>query len=566
MPGTGSRFIERQSFDTLSHCRYSKLAFHGQLEGGSQTELLMTRILHVTQGLSRGGASRCMIAMAKHSTRQGSYRHAIAPLNASETDPLAVSLARQEDIEVIEGLDQQGLLKEVERADILQINWWSTPEVDAFLRSPLPPTRLVIWAHVAGDSPPQVITEDLLKFCDRFVGGSPYTYHCRSVSSLPDDLRRRKASMMYGAADFTRLEGTAPIPHKGYNVGYIGTVDYVKMHPQYVKMSAAVTIDEAKFIVCGNGHIDVLQHEAELLGKERSFEFLGYVEDIRSVIQILDVFGYPLTPDTYAASELILQEVMYVGIPPVVFASGGIRDLVMNEFSGLVVRDPVEYTQALEHLYHSPQERRRLGENARNYARQVFRADKSGQRFNLLYDQLLLEPKKLRVWGKESLEPLISQPVTLDDILDRDPAYVGALRFIASLGIHGTPFRASFEGEHASAVDWRSLLEADEVIYSTSTLVRNLGLGWYSQHYRQDRYLKYWLGLATLGAGVYQEGAAYLAKAIELGMPLWRAGLHLAQALFACGRSVGARDILAALLKEIPDHAPARELLDAKKS
>lgn len=521
----------------------------------------MVSILHITQGLSRGGASRCLIGTARLGLDR--YRHAIVPLNPSETDPQVAAYAREQGIEVLEGLSREDLLLRIESADIVQINWWNTPEMDDFLRSSLPPTRLIVWGHVGGDSPPQVITDEILMFSDRFVGASPYTLRCQAISRMSDELRRKKTRMMYGAADFSRLAGLTPVPHQGFNIGYIGTIDFVKMHPKFVEMSASVKVDEVKYLVCGHGHIELLRQQAQALGQESKFEFLGYVEDVRSVIQILDVFGYPLTPDTYAASELTLQEVMYSGIPPVVFGAGGIRDLVINDFTGIVVRDEVEYAQAIEHLYHTPEERKRLGENARNYAEQIFRIERSSDRFIQLYDEVMSEPKRLRVWGKESSLKLVDQELKIEDILDVDPAFQGCQRFIESLGDHGEIFRRSLSQEGISSKEWAAVIEADSTIYGASTLVRNLGLGWYSRYYPNDRYLKFWLGLATLGGSSQNDVAAHaLAESLQMGIPLWRVGVHLAKALIGCNNGPTARELLQQVLMQVPECRPARELLE----
>jgi len=52
---------------------------------------------------------------------------------------------------------------------------------------------------------------------------------------------------------------------------------------------------------------------------------------IKPVIETFDVYGYPLCADTYASGELNLQEVMYAGVPPVVFPYGGVKGLVEHD-------------------------------------------------------------------------------------------------------------------------------------------------------------------------------------------------------------------------------------------
>lgn len=84
--------------------------------------------------------------------------------------------------------------------------------------------------------------------------------------------------------------------------------------------------------------------------------------------------GYPLCLDTYAASELNLQEAMFAGIPPVVFPHGGIQLLVKHNETGLVVHSNQEYRDAIAYLYNNPSERLRLGANAAEYSKRHFGA------------------------------------------------------------------------------------------------------------------------------------------------------------------------------------------------
>ncbi|MGL6281475.1 MAG: glycosyltransferase, partial [Microcoleaceae cyanobacterium] len=186
------------------------------------------------------------------------------------------------------------------------------------LRSPLPAMRLLTWFHVAGNQPPQIIPEKLIHFSDFALCSSPYTADLPLFQNLPADLCQTKTGMVYDTTDFQRLGEINLRQHQGFNVGYIGTVDLVKMHPNYVPMSAKINIPQVKFIVCGHGNDHHLKYQAEQLGVSTKFDWRGYVEDIKSVIEILDIFGYPLCEDNYSTAELVLQEAMYAGVPPVI--------------------------------------------------------------------------------------------------------------------------------------------------------------------------------------------------------------------------------------------------------
>jgi glycosyltransferase involved in cell wall biosynthesis/Tfp pilus assembly protein PilF len=484
----------------------------------------MTTILHLIQQLSLGGAARALIATAKCSARLGAFQHRVISLLPSDPDGLA--LARAGGLTVCDAPGQPALLRELSSADLVQVHWWNTPQMQSLLRQELPPLRLVLWYHVAGDGSPQIITPDLVNLADLNIATNPWT-----ATELPvfRDLspadRAERLAMIVDPADFERLQGIKLRPHAGFNVGYIGTVDTFKMHPRYVPMSAAVRIPEARFIICGAGNLAPLQEEARALEVAGRFEFRGYVKDIKPVIETFDVYGYPLCESTYASGELNLQEVMYAGVPPVVFPHGGIRQLVQHEFTGLVVRSERDYQQAIEHLHRHPAERARLGRNAAEYARQLFGAENATRRLHPLYQRLLQQPKRLRCWGARAGVSLLDQPWSVQDAQSGTGEPSGAELFAASLGDGGREFRTSLSSQQLE-----ELFSAEQAIAAASRLVHYTGVEAYLAHYPNDPFLRLWCGLGHLHHGRHDKACEDFQAAIRNGGAHWRFQWYLARA------------------------------------
>ncbi|MEH1912091.1 glycosyltransferase [Nostoc sp.] len=76
-----------------------------------------------------------------------------------------------------------------------------------------------------------------------------------------------------------------------------------------------------------------------------------------------------------------------------------IRSKTTWYYTGLVVNSELEYSQALEYLYHNPQERLRLGKNAKQYAEQIFGAENAAKQLNPIYHRLMETPKRTRQWS-----------------------------------------------------------------------------------------------------------------------------------------------------------------------
>ena len=359
----------------------------------------MPHVLHVIEYLDRGGATRAALSTAKQSSKFGPFEHSFVSLKSAH--PEALELAREAGIQVHESPSISQLDGLIDDADILQIEYWNAPAINQLLHTSLPPHRSAIWFHIAGSSMPQRIHQRLFDFADIPIAcaPTPFEEHPLFKSAL-DSNQQPEPALVIAPADFDRIKKVSHKPHSGFNIGYIGTLSFVKMHRDFIPMSVNIEIPDSTFIVCGEGNQEELMRQATALNAEHRFDFRGFVEDISSVLEILDVYGYPLCEDTYAAAELNLQEVMYAGIPPIVFPHGGIKGLIQHNRTGLFVNSIEDYRRAIEYLYYNPVERKRLGVNAAAYARAHFGSKNAARSINKVYDRLLTIPKRYHTWGE----------------------------------------------------------------------------------------------------------------------------------------------------------------------
>jgi glycosyltransferase involved in cell wall biosynthesis len=443
--------------------------------------------------------------------------------------------AEQADIPVLAAPEPARLQAAIAQADIVQVHFWNAPELYALLRSNWPPARLVLWLHIGGDQPPQVVTRELVEWADRVVSASSNTDSLPVVQALPAETR----AYVQATADLERLFGLRPQPHAGFNVGYIGTVDFSKMHSDFVALHAVVDISVARFVVCGAGPAYTrLRQQALEHGAAGRFDFRGFEPDVASVLEVLDVFGYPLCPYNYSGAELVLQEAMCAGLPAVVFPYGGAARQVTHNVTGLVVNDALSYKHAIEYLYQRPAERARLGENARQFAQREFDAGRTGRQFNAIYAGLMQSPKRPRHW------PSPSQPA--------------AEQFVESLGGTAPQFAASLRSTGVQAC-----LEAEAWIAAASPLLSSPSAGGilhYRRCYPHDPFLRLWAGLVFQGQGRPALAVAEFNAAQKLGLTHWRVAWYLAQSAVACSAPALAEGALATVLTAAPDFGPAQQL------
>jgi len=154
-------------------------------------------------------------------------------------------------------------------------------------------------------------------------------------------------------------------------------------------------LDKARYIICGEGRdLPLLIEQAGQSPIAGRFSIRGHVDDIASVLAVTDVYGYPLTANTFAAAEQNLQEALYAGCPAIVFPVGGIPHLVRHGETGFIVESEGAYAAALRRLYHDPALRARMGASAAAHARRHFQSADSARAFRGVYTTLMNEPAR----------------------------------------------------------------------------------------------------------------------------------------------------------------------------
>ena len=307
-------------------------------------------------------------------------------------------------------------------------------------------------------------------------------------------------------------------PHDTFNVGYIGLYDFVKLHEDFAALSAAISVPNVRVLAYGEGQEkQTIIHQAEQLGAGDQIMVGPYVHDLREVLAQFDVFGYPLCEDNAATSELVLQEVMRAGIPPVVLPYGSPAELVIHGETGLVARDGADYVRQIEFLYHNPSERMRLGSNASRYAEEMYGADNSARHANSIYASVLERPG-LGLDGFDARK-LFG---------DRSPTS-GARSLIASLERHAADFIASIDLRDESEV-----LAADRRI---GRVKKGLGdaILMYRSYYQDDPYLRLWNGLVLMNRGHMALAASEFKASLERDNGSSRALAYLAEATRGVG-------------------------------
>jgi len=493
----------------------------------------LPRVVHLIRQIAAGGSSQAALLAARFTP--GVQPTLVSLVPAAEPD---LSAAREAGLELISAPSSSQLHQMLADDDLVHIHFWNNPDLYRVLRGAWPPARVLVWSTVAGHHPPQILPPQMVAWADAVAVTSPISLELPALAEAPPS----SVHVVSASADAAAWEVIPPQPHDGFYVGYLGTVDFAKLHPEFVALCAGVNVPGVRFLVAGlGGAYDQLREQARALGVDVRFELRGFVKSAGAYLVELDVFGYPLAPGNYATSELALQEAQLMGVPPVVFDQPSMRHVVQHNHTGLLVATASDYCQAIEYLYHHPAERARLSANARAYGQQHFSPARMGEQFAAIYAALLRRPKRARTWPAG---------------VEAGP-WLAAAAFVDSLSGAAPQFEASLlAGDEAA-------LRADQIIEQSDRLMTapaSGGMMDWRRSFPNDAWLRVWAGLALLGQGRPALALAEFHQSRRLGLKLWRVDWHMVRAARACAAPEVAEAALARVRAAAPDFTPAHAL------
>jgi len=369
------------------------------------------KILHFTAHLG-GGVGKALSGLVAQARISGSrVKHLIVCLEEPEKSQF-VDRVREYGIEVIVCPGMDMLEKLMEDSDIVQLEWWNHPATIKHLCSlSIPPIRLLTWCHVAGLHSP-IIPKQLILASHRFLFTSQCSFENKEVMNLIPEFGDR-LGVVSSSGGFSGL----PEPIRGINkkisVGYIGSLNFAKLYPNYIDYLAAVDIPGFRVKMIGDlTNQDILNRQCDSLSKTGMLEFRGYTTDIVSELASINVLAYLLNPEHYGTTENALIEAMAMGIVPIVMDNPAERQIVDDRHTGLVVHSPDEFAEVIRWLSENPADRQRMGRQASESVRERFSAEKMEAALNGHYQSMLsMEKRKFvfsEIFGSDPAEWFLS--------------------------------------------------------------------------------------------------------------------------------------------------------------
>lgn len=343
------------------------------------------KVLHVTPHLGAGvGKAHAALSAAMPQAFDRRYVLLEAPRDHRFCDQV-----RRAGAHVEVAPDEPALMAALAQADIVQFEFWNHPRICALMARPdLPPLRSVVWCHVSGLFEPRIPT-GLVERAGRFV----LTSGCSRDAPGVREQRQRVELPVIGSG-FGFDGPTDPGPAGKRRICYLGTVDFIKLHPGFFEMIDAVTGEDVEVDVIGAfdpaGPV-ATAHRA--MRRPQRVRLLGQVDDPRSALRDCAIFVYPLQPRHYGTAENALVEAMSLGAAPLVLDHAAERAIVQDRLTGRVAGSMPDCARILRDMIDRPDETRALGRAAAQHVARTRTPRAAADAFTALYQALMLTPK-----------------------------------------------------------------------------------------------------------------------------------------------------------------------------
>src|SRR5574344_1490691 len=355
------------------------------------------RILHITPHLGGGVGRAISSTLIFEKNTNGEFCHKLLALEKPK-NPQFADICSKNEIEIVFSQNLEEIKSEIEKSDLVILHWWHHP-LNVWLLANFPKVecRIILWSHINGCSYPK-LPFSLIKEVEETFFTSKYTLSNPLWNIEEQNFAQKHSMVVYGLGKFDEIESKIHKKAKVFNIGYVGTINFSKLHPDFVKYCAEVlkVVPTAIFTLVGIPECKAeILSQAKKLNIQDKFNFTGYTKNVNDTLKTFDVFGYPLNPDHFGTTENVVLEAMNVGIPVVMLNQSAEKYLIEDKTSGFLANSVENYAQIMRILFENEALRNQIAQNAKKHLQKEFSIEKNIKNFENGITEALKEGKKV---------------------------------------------------------------------------------------------------------------------------------------------------------------------------
>lgn len=206
-------------------------------------------------------------------------------------------------------------------------------------------------------------------------------------------LDREKFVTVYNGIDVSKFTPcTSGLDNESPTIGTVARLDEPKKGLIFLIGAMEIIIREmphCQLVIAGDGPSrGDLEEIVRVRGLKENVKFLGFRRDIPKLLAGMDVF---VLPSLWEGLGNAVLEAMAMGKPVVAANVGGIPEVVINEKTGFLVSagNSAALADAIIKLLKSPEIRAEIGKAGRNRVEENFRIEKTVEKLQSIYNELI---------------------------------------------------------------------------------------------------------------------------------------------------------------------------------
>ena len=191
--------------------------------------------------------------------------------------------------------------------------------------------------------------------------------------------------------DPNQLRRELSLPDSTLLVGIVARLVPIKNHACFLEAAQLVLqrYDNVRFLIIGDGELrGTLEKKVQDLGIDSRVIFMGFQHNLVKIYAGLDI----VTLSSFNEGlPVALIEAMAASKPVISSDVGGVRDLILDGYNGLLVpsNDPASLAEAILYLLSNPERREMMGKAGREKAYPQFDKNRLVKDIDELYQKLL---------------------------------------------------------------------------------------------------------------------------------------------------------------------------------
>ena len=186
---------------------------------------------------------------------------------------------------------------------------------------------------------------------------------------------------IYNGVDLEQFPYSKKVDQPIFNVGILGRVSEEKNQSFFVEVAATLRgCDNVAFYIGGDGpDANRIKHKISELGLEERLRMVGMVEHPEQFVKEMDVL---LMTSTREVFPMVVLEAMATGTPLISIDRGGIKEAIISDETGYLIRDHTleEFSSKILYLKSHQDVRNQLARRGRERVEQHFSLEQMVQK------------------------------------------------------------------------------------------------------------------------------------------------------------------------------------------